>query len=88
MIEGIAKRKPKKDICHSTIVLFSEVVSIRSRITGEEKIGIIASRRQKKKNSLRERFIKNKRPLNPTHIFPNKEKRLETRTTKRAIMMS
>ncbi len=26
-------------------------------------------------------------PLNPTHIYPKKEKQLETRTTKRAIMM-
>jgi hypothetical protein len=45
MIEGIAKRKPKNDICHSTIVLFLELVSIRSRIIGEENIGIITSRR-------------------------------------------
>jgi hypothetical protein len=35
---------------------------------------------------LRERFIKNKRPLNPTHIFPKKKKKqLEIRTTIRAI---
>jgi hypothetical protein len=40
MIEGIAKREPKKDVCHSIIVLevyVSEVVSIRmSRAKGEE----------------------------------------------------
>jgi hypothetical protein len=37
---------------------------------------------------LRERFIKNKRPLNPTHIFLRKEKQPKTRTTRRAVMMS
>jgi hypothetical protein len=37
---------------------------------------------------LRERFIKNKRPLNPTHIFPKKEKQLKIRTTIRIIIMS
>jgi hypothetical protein len=42
----------------------------------------------KKKKTLRERFIKNKRPLNHAHIFPRKEKQLETRTTKRGILMS
>jgi hypothetical protein len=37
---------------------------------------------------LRERFIKNKRPLNPTHICPKKEKQLDIRITIRAILMS
>jgi hypothetical protein len=37
---------------------------------------------------LRERFIKNKRPLNPIHISFRKEKRLDTKTTTRAILMS
>ncbi len=37
---------------------------------------------------MRDRFIKNKRPLNPTHISFKKEKQLEIRTTRRAIMMS
>ncbi len=36
---------------------------------------------------MRERFIKNKRPLNPAHISPKKEKQLETRTTRRTILM-
>jgi hypothetical protein len=36
---------------------------------------------------MRERFIKNKRPLNPTHISPKKEKQLETKTTIRAVLM-
>jgi len=42
----------------------------------------------KRKESLRERFIKNKRLLNPTHIFPKKEKQPETRITKRIVLMS
>jgi hypothetical protein len=37
---------------------------------------------------MRERFIENKRPLNPTHIYPKKEKQLEIRTTKITISMS
>jgi hypothetical protein len=37
---------------------------------------------------LRERFIKNKRPINPTHIFLKKEKQPEIQTTRRTIMMS
>jgi hypothetical protein len=36
---------------------------------------------------LSERFIKNKRPLNLTHISPKKEKQPETKTTRRTIMM-
>jgi hypothetical protein len=39
----------------------------------------------KRKESLRERFIKNKRPLNPTNIFPKKEKQPNIRTIKRTI---
>jgi hypothetical protein len=42
----------------------------------------------RRKESLRERFIMNKRPLNPTHISPKKEKQPKTRTTKRIAMMS
>jgi hypothetical protein len=37
---------------------------------------------------MREKFIKNKRPLNPTHIFFEKEKQLNTMTTRRIILMS
>ncbi len=41
----------------------------------------------RRKESLRERFIKNKRPLNPTHISPKKEKQLEIKTTRRVVLM-
>jgi hypothetical protein len=37
---------------------------------------------------MEERFIKNKRPLNLTHISFKKEKELELRTLKRTILMS
>jgi hypothetical protein len=36
---------------------------------------------------LRESFIKNKRPLKPTHIFFKKEKQLEIKSTRREVMM-
>ncbi len=35
-----------------------------------------------------ERFIKNKKPLNPIHIFPKKKKEPKTKTFRRAISMS
>jgi hypothetical protein len=37
---------------------------------------------------LRERFIKNKRHSNLAHISPKKEKQLETKITRRVILMS
>ncbi len=48
----------------------------------------MASRGQKKKRQCGENFINNKRPLNPTHISLKKEKQLETKTTRRAVLMS
>jgi hypothetical protein len=36
---------------------------------------------------LRERFIKNKRPLDPTHNSLKKEKQPKIRTTKKIVMM-
>jgi hypothetical protein len=42
----------------------------------------------KRKNNLRERFIKNKRHLNPTHISPKKRKQPKTETTKKIVLMS
>jgi hypothetical protein len=41
-----------------------------------------------KRESLRERFIKNKRPLNPTHISLKKDKHLEMITTEIIVLMS
>jgi len=53
MIEGITKREPKKDLCHSAIVLkimFQKVVSTRrSKAIGKEEIGITTIRGQNKK---------------------------------------
>jgi hypothetical protein len=37
---------------------------------------------------MRERFIKNKRPLNPTHIFPKKEKKPKTTSVRKTILIS
>jgi hypothetical protein len=42
----------------------------------------------RRKKSLKERFINNKKPLNPTHISSKKEKQLKIRTTRRVILMS
>jgi hypothetical protein len=42
----------------------------------------------RRKESLRERFIKNKGLLNPTHISFKKEKQPEIRTTRVVVLMS
>jgi len=43
---------------------------------------------KRRRDSLRERFIKNKRLLNPMHISPKKEQQPKTRTTRITILMS
>jgi hypothetical protein len=35
-----------------------------------------------------ERFVKNNRPLKPTHIFPKKEKQPKTSLTRIIVLMS
>jgi hypothetical protein len=42
----------------------------------------------KRKETLSERFIKNKRPLNHAYIFPKNEKQSETKITRKTILMS
>ncbi len=92
MIEGIIKREPKKDVCHSTIVLevlFQKWFALEGAKSQEKKKHAEQPQEDKRRrDSLKERFIKNKRPLNPTHISPKKEKHLKSRTTRRTIMMS
>jgi hypothetical protein len=51
------------------------VLSIKwSRIIGEEETCRVTSKDKRRRDSLMKRFIKSKRPLNPTHISPKKEK--------------
>jgi hypothetical protein len=53
VIEGTTKRKPKKDVCHSIIILevfFQKWFPLKGAKSQErKKTGIIASRGQKKK---------------------------------------
>jgi hypothetical protein len=82
MIEGTSKREPKKDVCHFAIVLkllFQKWFPLEGIEQPQEDM--------RRKDTLRERFIKNKRPLNPTCISPKKEKQPKTRTTRRASLM-
>jgi hypothetical protein len=59
---------------HNSRSYVLEVVPIkRRRIIKEEKTSETTSRAQKKKRQSKERLIKNKRPLNPTHISPKKK---------------
>jgi hypothetical protein len=39
----------------------------------------------RREKSLRERIIKNKKPLNPTHIYVRKEKHPEIKITKKVL---
>jgi hypothetical protein len=43
---------------------------------------------KRRKETMRERFINNKRPLNNANIYLKKGKELETRTLKRIVLMS
>ncbi len=92
MIEGTTKKEAKKDVCHSVTVLevlFQKWFPLKGAKSQENKKPTEHLQEEKRRrNSLRERFIKNKRLLNPTHISPKKEKQLETRTTRRTILMS
>ncbi len=87
MIEGIAKRELKKDVCHSARVLevnfkrgfHQQEQSHRRKEVARAKGG------HEKKREFKERFIKNKRPLNPTCISLKKEKQPNIRINRKAI---
>jgi hypothetical protein len=77
MIKGKTKREPKKDVCHSTIVLevmFQKWFPLEGAKPREKNKQAKPYEDRRRKESLKESFIKNKRPLNPTHISPKKEK--------------
>ncbi len=92
MIEGTTKRKPKKDVCHYVIileVLFQKWFPLQIVEPHEKKKQTKQPQEYKrKKETLKERFIKNKRPLNLAHFSPKVDKQLKTRTTKRTVLMS
>jgi hypothetical protein len=92
MIEGTTKREQKKDVCHFAIVLevmFQKWFPLKGAKSHEKKKQTKQPQEDKRRrNNLKERFIKNKRPLNLTHISCKKEKHLKTKTTKKTIMMS
>jgi len=74
--------------CHSLRSSISKVVSTRKSKATRKKKKKTTTRGKRRRNNLREKFIKNERPLNPTHISLKKERQLEIRITKRTIMMS
>jgi hypothetical protein len=74
--------------CYCLETLFQEWFIVKGVEPQEKKKQNEQPQEEKsRKEMLRERFIKNKRPLNPTHIYPKKEKELEIRTLKRIVMM-
>ncbi len=82
MIEGIAKKKPQKDVYHFANVLevlFQKWFPIGAEPQEKKKHKEHPQEDRKRKETLREKFIKNKRPLNLTHIF------LETKNNQRPI---
>jgi hypothetical protein len=86
MIEGITKKEFKKDVCHSAIVfevMFQKWCPLEGVESQKRKKHVEQPQEDKRRrNSMRERLIKNKRPLKPTHIFLKKERQPEARTTK------
>ncbi len=90
MIKGTSKRKPKKDVCNSTIVLevlFQKWFPLGAKSQEKKKQAKWPQKDKRRRDNLRERFNKNKRPLNPTHVSPKKEKQPKTKTIKRTILM-
>jgi len=91
-LKGQQKDNQKKDVCHSTIVLevlFQKWFPLeRAKSQVRKKQAKQLQEDQRRKDNMRERFIKNKRSLNLLHISPKKEKQSKSRTTKRAILMS
>lgn len=76
-------------LCYCPKGYVSEMVSTRrSKAIKEEETDITATWGQEKKETLKERFIKNKRILNPPYIYLKKEKQSKTKTTRRTFLMS
>ncbi len=92
MIEGTTKREPKKDVSHFVIVLeiiFQKWFLVKGAEPLEKKKQSEQPHEEKRrKENLRAKFIKNKKPFNLAHIFLKKEKEQKTRTTRRIVMMS
>ncbi len=87
MIKGITKKgcMPYAIVLK---ILFQKWFSLEGAKSHEKKKHADQSQEDKRRrDTTREMFIKNKRPLNLTHIFHQKEKHLETRTTKIAVLM-
>ncbi len=84
-------KKPKRVVCHFAIVLevlFHKWFPVqRAKPQEKKKQTKQPHEDMRRKETLRERFKKT-RPLNHAHIFLRKDKQLETRTTKREILMS
>ncbi len=82
MIKGTTKRKPKKDGCHFAVVLevlFYKWFSLKgAKSQDKNKHAKQPQEDKRRRDSVREGFINNKRPLSPTHVFPKKMKQLET----------
>ncbi len=61
------------------------MVSIRSRVTREEKVDKTTTRGQEKKGDFEGEVYKKQ---NLTYIYPKKEKQLKTKTIRRVVLMS
>ncbi len=80
MIEGTIKKEPKKDVYHFAIVLkvlFQKWFPLeKAKLLEKKEQAEQRLEEKRKRNSLRQRFITNKIPLNHTHISSKKEKQL------------
>jgi hypothetical protein len=73
MIEGTTKIELKKDVCHYAIVLeilFQKWFPLKGAKPQEKNKQTKQPQEDKRRrDNLREKFIKNEKPLNLTHIF-------------------
>ncbi len=92
MIKRTTKKEPRKVVCHYAIVLeilFQKWFPLNGIESQEKKKKVNQCQEDKRRrDNLKERFIRNNRLLNLTHISFKKEKQSKTRTTKRIVLMS
>jgi hypothetical protein len=73
MIKGTTKKKSKKDVCHYAIVLevmFQKWFQLKRSIAiGEEEIGKVAIRRQKKKRHFEGEILEKQKTFEPYAHF-------------------
>jgi hypothetical protein len=91
VIEGTTKRKPKKDVCHSTIILevmFQKWFPLEEQSHTRKRSKQSSHTRIREERNIWGRGLSKTKTSESYTIFPKKEQQLETRITRRTILMS